>query len=77
MSELIALAFEWLVSLAVIAAAIVWTVTLLRMRNTSEQGEGFIIGGGAASEMAKRIKAKQEEERRRRGSEAGIERDGG
>ena len=65
MIELIAPAMEWLASLAVIASAIVWTVTALRMCDTAEKEEGFIICGGAASEMAKGIRAKREEERRR------------
>ena len=66
MSKLIALALEWLASLAVIASAIGWTVTLFRMCNTVEKEDGFIICGGAASEMARAIRAKQEDERSRK-----------
>jgi len=66
MSEVTTIALGWLASLAVIASAIGWTVILLRMCNASEQEEGFIVCGGAASEMARGIRAKQEDERSRK-----------
>jgi len=45
--------------LAVVTAAILAGVALLRATKTAEKEEGFIICGGAASEMARRIREHQ------------------
>ncbi len=66
MSKLIALALEWLASLAVVASAIGWTVTLLRLHNTAEKEDGMLLFPSAAGDMARAIRAKQEEERSRK-----------
>ena len=67
MIEAIIMPLAFLASLAVVTAAILAGAALIRASNTAEKEEGFIICGGAASEMAKGIRAKQEEERRRHG----------
>ena len=66
MIELIAPAMEWLASLAVIASAIVWTVTALRMCDTAEKEDCMLLFPSAAGDMARAIRAKQEEERSRK-----------
>ena len=59
MIEVIVMPLLFLASLGAVTAVILAGVFLLRASNTAEKEEGFILSGGAASEMARRIRQKQ------------------